>query len=260
MIDIINFKDKKMRYLKFGSGSKTIIMIPGLSIKSVIDSSDVIIDEYKIFDSNYTIYLFERIDIPKIYNITNMAEDILDSIKYLNLKKLYLLGASQGGMISVVLYLLDKKNIEKIVMASSSFEVPDYTERLINKWIDLAMEKKRKELVFEFAKYVYPKKFVNDNEKFFNSYIDSITDQELDLFIPKAISLIGFDVRHEIDEIDVPILIVNDKKDNLIRYSDIIENTMVKPNFIYHYYENTGHALYDLEPNFKPLVLDFLSK
>lgn len=259
-INVIKLNNKEIKYLKFGSGSKNIIMIPGLSVKSVIDSSNLIIEAYKIFKDDYTIYLFERIDVPKIYSIKDMAKDIIDSVNYLGLKDLYLLGASQGGMISVCLYLEDKNLVKKIVMASSNFNVDEFAQGIINSWIDLAKDNKKEELVLGFAKYVYPKEVLDNNYDMFINLANSLDDNDLITFISKANALIGFDIRNHINDINIPILIVNDKKDELIKHSEILKNVTNKPNFTYYHYDGYGHALYDLAIGFKELVIDFYNK
>ena len=60
---ILNIKAKNidMNYFKFGNGKKNMIILPGVSIKSVMESEKLVIEAYKIFSNDFTVYVFDRI-------------------------------------------------------------------------------------------------------------------------------------------------------------------------------------------------------
>ena len=117
MVEELLLKNNKMKYFKFGSGSKTMVMVPGLSVKSVCDYENNIISDYKIFNDEFTIYCFDRVDKPvEGYTINDLANDLLEAITLLNLKDIYLFGASQGGMISFTLTINHPNLFKKLVV------------------------------------------------------------------------------------------------------------------------------------------------
>ena len=68
-----------MDYLRFGKedGEKFVIL-PGLSLKSVMGSADAIISAYSLLADDYDVYLFDHVrEEPDGYTIADMAKDTL---------------------------------------------------------------------------------------------------------------------------------------------------------------------------------------
>jgi len=65
----------KINYLKFGSGEKTMLIIPGIGLKPICAAPDPVIEAYKTLTDDFTIYLFDqRNDLPERYSIDEMAD------------------------------------------------------------------------------------------------------------------------------------------------------------------------------------------
>ena len=91
-------------YMKFGSGNRNLIILPGLSVQSVLPYAGAVEKQYKIFEKDYTVYLIERRnELPDRYSIVDMAEDTARVMKTLGVDKADIFGASQGGMIALTL-------------------------------------------------------------------------------------------------------------------------------------------------------------
>lgn len=264
MIETISFKNKKMKYFKFGKGNKIIIMIPGLSIKSVMESESIIIDEYKILANDFQIYCFDRIDNPtNNYSIKDMALDMIDALNILNIDNVYLLGASQGGMISLEMALINPSIIKKIVIASTTPNVDEEMNNKIKEFINYAINNKINDLVHSFSKIIYPKDIYNKYFDYLNDLSKTITKNEIDKFIIFAQSLLKFNILDDINKINLPILEFHDKLDELINVEiiDTVKEVMKNnSNYKYYIYNGYGHALYDLAPDFKNIVSDYFNK
>ena len=50
----------EMDYIKFGHGSRTLVIIPGLSVQSVLLSADAIEEAYRMFTDDCTVFPFDR--------------------------------------------------------------------------------------------------------------------------------------------------------------------------------------------------------
>ena len=65
-----------MQYFRFGTGEKTMVILPGLAIQSVMGSAQAVAEAYKDFAADYTVYLFDRrMDLPEDYPVREMAKD-----------------------------------------------------------------------------------------------------------------------------------------------------------------------------------------
>ena len=261
-IDILKTENFSMKYAKIGSGAKTFVMIPGLSIKSVCDSASNIEDAYKIFLKEYTIYCFDRVDNPKFgYSIYDMANDTLDAIKLLGLKDIYLFGASQGGMISALMVLKEESLFKKVVVASTTFNLTNYTN--INSWIKDAGKNNKEDLFLDFSKLIY----TNDVYEKYKDYLieesKTVTENDINNFIIFASSLPNFSIIDNIKNIRIPFLMVSSSSDTLLTIKPLLEvkeKVNNKPNFSFYIYNDYGHALYDLAPDFKKIMLEFFNK
>ena len=65
-----------MNFFRFGTGEKTLVILPGLSVQSVMGASNAIAEAYQSLADRYTIYVFDRrMDLPKTYSVHDMARD-----------------------------------------------------------------------------------------------------------------------------------------------------------------------------------------
>lgn len=261
MINEVLFNNKKMNYFKFGMGSKIMVMIPGLSVKSVMEAENIIINDYKLLTKDFTIYCFDRIEEPKEgYTIKDMAIDMLSVIKLLGLKDIYLFGASQGAMIGFNMILLDETLFKKFIVASSCTKVDDFINSKIKEFINYAKNYEKKELFLGFSKLIYPDEIYLKYENYLTDIIPSITNIELDKFVILAKTIINFDIFDLVKDINIPILFVHDKLDKLININNVyafLKTYKYKSNFTSYFYEGYGHALYDLALDFKKIILDY---
>ena len=134
-------KNIKVDYFKFGQGEETFVILPGLSVQSVMGFAGLVADAYKVLGDNYTCYLFDRNkELPETYSIHEMAEDSVSAIKELCLKKVNLFGASQGGMMAMDIAINHPELVSKLVLGSTSAALNSEQFETIDKWIDLARQ------------------------------------------------------------------------------------------------------------------------
>ena len=64
-----------MEYFQFGNGAKTLVILPGLSVQSVMLSADAIAQAYQPLCEEYTIYVFDRRkETPDPYTVHEMRQ------------------------------------------------------------------------------------------------------------------------------------------------------------------------------------------
>ena len=151
------YKDNKieMNYFTFGNGNKNMIIIPGVSVQSVMKSEDLIVDAYKLFNKEFTVYVFDRINnMKKNYNIFDMADDMISVIDGLKLNDIYLFGTSQGGMIALIIAIKRPDLIKKLNINSSTASVSDKSYKIFEELINLTLDNKIKEMLDSFSKII----------------------------------------------------------------------------------------------------------
>ena len=244
-----------MNYIKFGQGNRIMVILPGLSITPVCDNPKAVIDAYKVFDKEFTTYLFDRrSDVENGYTIEQMADDTVNKINELGLKDIYLFGVSQGGMIAQYIALKYPELVKKMILASTT---SSFNADSIVAWNELAKEKDSVKLAKEFCKLIYTDSFYKKIRLALPLMYRNISEKLLDKFEIYAKACVGFDVSQKLKDIDVPVLILGSKKDRLISYKDmeyLSEN--IKDSKIY-LYDDYSHAVYDEADDFKTRIMEF---
>lgn len=112
-IETIKTDKFTMDYFRFGEGKETLVILPGLSVQSVMASADAVADAYRPLTDDFTIYLFDRRkELPDSYSVYEMAQDTAEAIQAAGLEHVNLFGASQGGMIAMII-TLEHPELEK---------------------------------------------------------------------------------------------------------------------------------------------------
>lgn len=125
----------KMQYIAFGSGEKPLVILPGLSVKSVMESADMVEQSYSIFSKEYRVYLFDRrLNLPEDYPVWDMAEDTAQAMKALDLNSVCLYGVSQGGMMAQIIALRHPELVEKLAVCSTSYGISKEQAEVFKKY------------------------------------------------------------------------------------------------------------------------------
>ena len=250
-----------MDFFRFGKGDKALVILPGLSIQSVMRAADQIAEAYNCLTEDFTVYLFERRkELPAVYSIKDMAEDTATVIRQLGLHDIYLFGASQGGMIAMQLAILYPELVCKMVLGSTVAAVPSDGNSTADRWIRLAQEKNTAGLYLDFAEKIYPPDLFVQYWDILNSAAETVTDEELERFVILANSLNGFNLLSRLGSIDCPVLYINAKDDAVFdteTQAKTIELLQFLPNFCVYTYDGYGHAAFDTAPDYKERVRDF---
>ena len=245
-----------MNNIKFGKGNKTMVILPGLTMIPISNNPDPVIDAYQLFMEDFTVYLFDiRDDIPSIYSIEDMANDLIIKFNELNLKDLYLFGVSLGGMISQYIALKYPKLIKKMLLVSNASKIDNDTQF----WKILNEENNLEELLQEFYKAVYSDDFYESIKDGIKDYSKNITDKQLINFRKCVKAIEEFDLSNKIHEIEVPTLIVASKLDRIFDYHNSIDMHEKINNSELYLYDAYSHAVYDEAQEFKIQMLEYFN-
>ena len=261
---IVNTNGFQMEYCKFGSEPKTFVILPGLSVQSVLGSADAIEDAYSLMKKGFTTYVFDRRkEIPEDYSIIDMADDTAAAMKELGLSDVHIFGASQGGMIAMTIAIRHPELVAKLVLGSTSSHVTSKQQAVIDKWIELAEKKDSHALYQEFGKEVYPPAVYEQYKDYFSEVAKTVTDEEMERFVILAKSIKSFNETDELKKINCPVLTLGVFEDPVLDSDatmEIAENLDYRPDFALYMYIGYGHAAFDTAPDYKQRIYDFLMK
>ncbi len=254
----------EMEYFKFGNGDRILVILPGLSIQSVMGAKDAVEEGFQITKDDFTTYVFDRKKtLPDDYSIYDMADDTAAAIKELGFESVYVIGASQGGMIALALAVRYPGLVRKAVLCSTSSHVRPSQSGVILKWIELAQKKMKYELYQEYAKQIYPDYVYEQYKDYYADISKAVTDEELERFVILARSIPEFNITDELKKIECPVLALGAFDDSVLDSDatmEIAENLDHRPDFALYMYTGYGHAAFDTAPDYRERVYDFLMK
>ena len=262
-IETVTTDTFSMDYFRFGHGANTLVILPGLSVQSVMGFAESVANEYQILTDDYTVYVIDRRrELPAAYTIREMAQDTAEAIRVLGLSKINLFGASQGGMIAMEIAMNNPDLIQKLVLGSTSSYVDETQYETIEKWIRLAKSGEKTELYLAFGETIYPKTVFDLSRELLIDVSKSVTNEDLSRFIVLAEGIQGFDVRNDLGKITCPVLVIGSMDDRVLGTEaafQIAEHLNVQSGPVLYMYNRYGHAAYDVAPDYRERLLQFFS-
>ena len=263
-IETVRTDSFSMDYIRFGRGDRTLVMLPGLSVDSVMNYADAVADAYSPLTEEFTVYLFDRRkELPETYTIYDMARDTAAAVRTLGLGRVSLFGASQGGMIAMAMAAGDPEGIDRLVLGSTAARMGPDRYRVIGQWAELAKEGDAEALYLAFGQAVYPEEVFEQARELLAESAKSVTEEDLARFVILAEGMKGFDATGELRQTACPVLVIGSADDRVLgadSSEEIAELLKDRPDCELYLYDGYGHAAYDLAPDYKERLLRFLTE
>lgn len=260
VIETVKTETFLMNYFRFGQGEETFVILPGLSVQSVMGFAQSVADAYQLLADNYTVYVFDRRnELPESYSVFDMADDTAEVLKTLGLENINLFGASQGGMIAMIIAIKYPELVRKLVLGSTACCIEEDRHQTVEKWIDYAKSGDKEALYLAFGEAIYPEGVYQQSRELLIEAAKTVTDEDLKRFIVLAQGMANYDVSDDLEKIKCPVLVLGSKDDNVLGGEaslQIMEHLKTEKSL--HMYEGYGHAAYDMAPDYKQRILDFL--
>lgn len=262
-IETVNTGSFSMDYFRFGQGERTFVILPGIGVQSVMLYADSVAGQYRRFGEDHTVYVFDRRkELPETYNARDMAHDTAEVIQILGLEKVELFGASQGGVLALLIAAEHPELVHKLILGSTSAYVDDDHYQIFDKWIGLAEAGNRAELYLSFGEAVYPPKIFEQSRGLLTELSKDVTDEDLARFVIQSKAMRGIDVTGDIRKISCPTLVIGSLDDRVLGGDASIEiarQLQGQQGAVLYMYSGYGHAVYDTAPDYKERLLAFLN-
>ena len=263
-IETVAADDFTMDYFRFGHGDQTLVILPGLSVESVMKFADTVAPAYASFEDRFTVYVFDRRkELPPVYTNRDIARDTAAAIRALGLDRVCLFGASQGGMIAMCIAIEQPDLVSRLILGSTSSHVTDEQFRVIDGWIQLAKAGRTEDLYLAFGEAIYPQQVFEQAKVLLTESARGVTEEDLSRFVILAEGIRGFDVTDQLGKISCPVLVIGSLDDHVLggeASGKIAEQLKGRADCELYMYDGYGHAVYDLAPDYKERMLDFLTR
>ena len=259
MVKTVSTDGVTMDYVVFGSGEKTFVILPGLSIHSVMGSAEAIAAAYQSFAEEYTVYVFDRAkDLKEGYTVRDMAEDTAKAMEALHIEGADVFGASQGGMMAQYLATDHPALVHKLILGSTLSKPNDTFLNVVDTWISLAEARDEEGLLASFADQIYGKATLEAYRDYLITSNRGITEEEYQRFIILANACKTFDCYDALSSIQCPALVLGSEGDQVVTAEGSREIAEKLNCPLYLYGAQYGHGVYDEAQDYKQRCLDFL--
>ena len=249
--------DTKMSYASFGNGDKTMVIIPGLSLRDVKGAGLGLAYMYRKFTKEYTVYVFDRKDdIPEGYTVKDIADDVAEGMRQLGLKNAYVFGVSQGGMVVQYLALNYPELVKKLVLGVTLSRNNETVTKVVNHWIEQFEQAKYTEFVEDMLRNMYSEAYIRKYSFLFPILIRFSVPKNMERFMRLAKACMTCDTYDRLTEIKCPVLILGGSKD-LVTTGQASVEMAEKLGCEIYMYENLGHSAYEEAADFNDRIYDF---
>lgn len=217
-VKTVMINDREMDYFRFGKeDGEKLIILPGLSLRSVMPLADAITGAYALLAEEYDIYLFDRVrSFPKGYNTENMADDLIAALKAIGLDHVHVMGVSMGGMIAEQLALRSPQTVRSLLLCSSASRISDASQSVFEQWRKPAEQREIPALMDAFGKTVYTPSFYEQYKDAIIASGEGAKEREFENFLTALDAIKSFDVYDRLNEIRCPVYVIGALKDQVL--------------------------------------------
>lgn len=250
-----------MNYAQFGTGSKNLIMIPGLG--DGLRTGDKLAFFYALlygkFTKDYTVYVFsQKNKMPEKYSTRKMAKDVKEAMDLIGIDRADVIGVSLGGMISQHLAADYPEKVGKLVLVVTAARRNQYIQRCVSGWIEMARREDYEKLMIDNLKKMYTRQYLEKNKWAMKIAGKIGKPASYERFIAMAHGCLYHDAYEKLEKIQAKTLVIGGALDRTVGPKSSKELAERIPNSILKMYPQYGHALYDEAKDFKQVILDFL--
>lgn len=248
-------------YIRFGTGNKNLIMLPGLGdgLRTTRGTAVPMALYYRCFAKDYTVYIISRkTKLSPGATTRDMARDLQKAMTELGIEKASLLGVSMGGMIAQHFAVDYPEMLEKLVLVvTCARETPILLESL-EEWVGCARRGDHTALMDSNVRRIYSDAYYRRN-KWLVPIMGKLTKpKSYDRFFIQAEACRTHNAWESIPNITVPTLVIGGEQDHSLGGEASRELAARIPGAILKMYPQWGHGLYEEAKDFLPVVMEFL--
>lgn len=248
-------------YIRFGTGNKNLIMLPGLGdgLRTTRGTAVPMALYYRCFAKDYTVYIISRkTKLSPGATTRDMARDLQKAMAELGIEKASLLGVSMGGMIAQHFAADYPEMLEKLVLVvTCARETPILLESL-EEWVGCARRGDHTALMDSNVRRIYSDAYYRRN-KWLIPIMGKLTKpKSYDRFFIQAEACRTHNAWESIPNITVPTLVIGGEQDHSLGGEASRELAARIPGAILKMYPQWGHGLYEEAKDFLPVVMEFL--
>ena len=257
----VKFPDGVMEYIRFGTGERQLVLLPGLgdSLRSMGGLAIPMALMYRTFAKDFTVHVFGRkYPAPEGAGTREMARDVKRAMDTLKVGRADLVGVSMGGMIAQFIAADFPEKVNKLVLTVTC-PCPNPTlEAAVGEWEDLARKGDHTAFMESNLRLIYSADYYRKNAWTLPLVGTLTKPKSYQSFLVCARACRTHDAFGELSKIRASTLVIGGRQDRCLggEASEEIARQISGARLIM--YEQWGHGLYEEAKDFNRLVLDYL--
>ena len=251
----------RMDYIRFGSGERVLIMLPGLGdgLRTVKGTALPMALLYRKFSKQYTVYAFSRREpLPDGCTTRDMAADVAGAMAALGVGRADILGVSMGGMIAQWLAIDHPERVGKLILTVTCPNQNPVLRESVQEWIGLAKRGDHAGFMDSNLRRIYSQGYYRKN-KWMIPLVGALTKpKSYDRFFVQANACLTHDALAQLPQIRAKTLVIGGERDLALggEASRVLAEHI--PGAALKMYPQWGHGLYEEAGDFNDAVLAFL--
>lgn len=250
-----------MDYIRFGSGEKHLVILPGLGdgLQTVKGTAIPMTLMYRIFARDYTVWAFSRKNALPVGSTTrDMARDQAQAMEKLGIAQADVFGVSMGGMIAQHLAVDYPEKVGKLVLTVTCPRPNPILEESVREWVDCANRGDHTGLMDSNLRRIYSEGYYRKN-KWLVPIMGILTKpKSYDRFLIQADAYLHHDAFEKLPLIRARTLVIGGEKDLALGGDASREIAARISGAQLRMYDQWGHGAYEEAKDFNRTVLDFL--
>lgn len=252
----------EMDYIRFGNGSRTLLMLPGLGdgLQTVKGTALPMALMYREFCRDFTVWVFSRRkDLPEGYTTRDMARDQAEAMAKLGIGRADVLGVSMGGMIAQWLAIDYPEKVGKLILAVTCARPNPILSGSVEEWVALARQGDHTAFMDSNLRRIYSGDYCRKN-RWLVPLLGRLTKpKSYGRFFLQAAACRNHDAYGALTGIRAQTLVVGGGQDKALGGEASEELAAAIPGAQLKIYAEWGHGLYEEEKGFNAFVMSFLA-
>lgn len=250
-------------YIRFGTGKKNLIMLPGLGdgLRTTRGTALPMALYYRSLTKDYTVYMFSRkANLPDGHTTRDMARDLKEAMEELGLARACLVGVSMGGMIAQHFAADYPEMVEKLVLVVTCDRENPILLEALEEWVDCARRDDHTALMDSNLRRIYSDDYYRKN-KWMVPVTGVLTKpKSYERFFIMAEACRTHNAWESLPAITAPTLVIGGEQDQSLGGEASREIAARIPGAKLKMYPQWGHGLYEEAKDFLDVVTEFLGK
>ena len=259
-VEKMTVSGREMSYFRFGEGTTPFVILPGMSLKPIVNSAAAIAGAYRAYKNEFSCVVFDYRQ-PAGDNATprEFAADIAAALDALGMKNARVFGASLGGMVAQWLAIDRPDLVGKLVLGSTTAKTPDVGKAAMHEWASLAEKRDVVALNRSVWARLYTEEYLARFADAFAFLEKDGTDAECARFVQLSQAVCAMDAAAELHKIACPTLVLAAERDTIFppECSKAIAEAVGAE---YYLYEGYCHSVFDEAPDYKDRLMAFFKE